>query len=90
MLGWFNPDAEFFEFFSDKWELLPDGSTIQQCDILNYKTEEFYFYYEVWENYHYFGLPHGKGSAYEKPWVIQIIKTFQKCFDLYQYKQIKK
>ena len=90
MLGFFDPDYFFDPFFADKIELLPNGDILEQSEISNYKTVEFFHYFELWENFHYFGLPHGKGWIEEKPFVIQILKAFQKCFDLYEIKQIQK
>ena len=54
----------------------PDGEivAIEQPD-------NFGYYYEIWENYHFFGLPHGSGWVNELPWVIDFLKMFDKIFN---------
>ena len=47
--------------------------------IINGDT--FYkYYHEYWENFHYFGLPQGKGSDAEPRWLIDFIKFFENLF----------
>jgi hypothetical protein len=38
-------------------------------------------YFEMWENFHYFGLPNGKGWYNELPWVINMLKSFQRIYN---------
>jgi hypothetical protein len=52
--------------------------------VNEYKTEEFYYYYNIWENFHFFGLPHGNGWANEEDWLIDFLKRFEKAFIRYQ------
>jgi hypothetical protein len=90
LLGWFAPDVTFIPFFFDKIEVLPDGDIVEQQYILDYKTEEFYYYYNVWENYHFFGLPHGKGWVNEPEWLIEFLKSFEKAYRKFQNWEIEK
>jgi len=48
-----------------------------RCDAVN--MEEFNFYFQLWDDFHFLKLlPHGKGSADERRWVIDFIKLFEK------------
>ena len=48
-----------------------------RCDAL--PMEEFNFYFQLWDDFHFLKLlPHGKGSAGERRWVIDFIKMFEK------------
>jgi hypothetical protein len=38
------------------------------------------YYFLTWEDYHYFGLPHGKGSLDELPWLLDFLKYFDRLF----------
>jgi len=55
--------------------------SIQEC---------FYAYYELWENYHYFGLPHGKGWINELPWVVDFLKYYDKIYNEIEVYRIEK
>lgn len=63
----------------------PDGENIELEPF-----EDFGSYYEMWENYHYFGLPHGKGWIDELPWVINFLKYFNKIHNDIEIYRIKK
>ena len=94
MLGWFSEETIFDPFFLDKDELLPDGSVLQQQEIRDLKDNEegfctFFYYYDIWENYHFFGLPHDRGWNAEEKWLIHFLKAFQKTFQLFEGWQIK-
>ena len=40
---------------------------------------EFNFYFQLWDDFHFLKLlPHGRGSADERRWVIDFIKMFEK------------
>ena len=41
--------------------------------------DHFFYYYKIWENFHYFGLPYGKGWANEKAWLLEFLKAFTKA-----------
>lgn len=48
-----------------------------RCDGLN--MDEFNFYFQLWDDFHFLQLlPHGRGSASERRWVIDFIKMFEK------------
>ena len=53
----------------------PDG-----IDLKIEPMEYFPYYYEIWENFHYFGLPHGNGWINELPWLVNFIKMFQRIY----------
>lgn len=39
----------------------------------------FNYYYDVWDNWNQFKiLPHGRGTIHELPWVLDIIKFFNR------------
>jgi len=43
------------------------------------EMEAFNFYFQLWDDFHFLKLlPHGKGSADERRWVIDFIKMFEK------------
>ncbi len=89
-MGWFDSGCLFDPFFFDKYEILPDGYAIEQGKILDYNSDEFYYYYDIWENFHFFGLPHGSGWIDEAPWLIRFLKAFEKAFRNFQSYEIKK
>lgn len=51
---------------------------------------DFGHYYEVWENTHYFGLPHGGGWVDELPWTIEFLKMFNRIHSEIESYRIKK
>lgn len=67
-----------------------DGKPFMVCDNngIDYKIDNteneiiaFHYYYDIWENYHEFGLPHGKGSLYECNWLLDFVKYFNRIFN---------
>lgn len=44
-------------------------------------NSNFVDFYEVWENYHYFGLPNGGGWVDEYNWLLDFLKFFDKIHD---------
>ena len=44
----------------------------------------FYYYYEIWENFNFFGLPNGRGWLNEPRWMIEFLKSFEKAFKIFQ------
>jgi len=50
----------------------------------------FAYYFDIWENFHYFGLPNGKGWAQEQSWVIEFLKSFQRVFNSIEAFRVKK
>jgi len=56
-----------------------DGSTGKPVRCDGIMMEEFNFYFQLWDDFHFLKLlPHGKGSADERRWVIDFIKLFEK------------
>jgi len=53
-------------------------------------NEAFFSYYELWENYHYFGLPHGRGWINELPWVVDFLKFYDKIYNEIEVYKIEK
>jgi len=49
---------------------------------VNYKV--FIYYYRIWENFHYFGLPHGRGWTDEREWVLEFLKVFENEYNITQ------
>ena len=43
--------------------------------------DDFWELYEFWENYHYFGLPHGNGWANEAQETIDLLKAFERAYE---------
>jgi len=41
-------------------------------------ADEFFYYYKLWENFYYFGLPLNRGWASEREWLIEFLKVFIK------------
>jgi hypothetical protein len=41
--------------------------------------EAFSYYYRIWENFHYFGLPAGRGWQAEREWMLEFLKIFEKA-----------
>ena len=41
---------------------------------------EFRYYFDIWDNYHYFGLPHGSGWGSERQWLLNFLKRMEKTF----------
>ena len=89
MLGWFD-DRKFFDpLYADSIVVLPDG-VVEQQEVNQYKTDQFFYYYNIWENFHFFGLPNGKGWGNEPLWLIEFLKTFEKAFRKYETFTLKK
>lgn len=44
----------------------------------------FIYYYNLWENFHYFGLPHGKGWIDEREWLLNFLKVFENAYNVVQ------
>ena len=94
MLGWFDPGKLFDLEFGDMYVPLPDNkNALSQREIYDMKNNiysDFLYYYDIWETYHFLGLPHGNGWNNEKPWLIQFLKSFDIVFNMYQSWSIKK
>jgi hypothetical protein len=79
--GWLIKYKELkaFREFKDFYVSDPEGKKtfINMDESIN---ECFIAYYDLWENYHYFGLPHGKGWINELPWVVDFLKHFEKVY----------
>ena len=60
-------------FYNDK----ETGKPIR-CKAVNYE-KEFIYYYRIWENFHYFGLPHGAGWIEERQWLLDFLKVFERA-----------
>lgn len=56
-----------------------DADTMEAIDIEPIDMSSFLYYYKIWENYSYFGLPHGKGWLYEREWLLEFLKVFDKA-----------
>lgn len=56
-----------------------DGKTLEKVACQGVSFQDFLYYYRIWEDFHYFGLPHGRGSVNERRWVLDIIKIFEKA-----------
>ena len=41
---------------------------------------EFRYYFDIWDNYHYFGLPQGSGWGGERQWLLNFLKQMEKTF----------
>jgi len=52
--------------------------------------EGFFYYFQIWENFHFFGLPHGGGWANESPWLIEVLKLFERAYSSIEAFRIKK
>lgn len=59
-------------------------------DIFIEYPEDFFSYFDLWENFHHFGLPHGKGFINELPWVIDFLKYFENIYESIKTYNIKK
>ncbi len=57
-----------------------DEKTGKPIRLQSFTGEEFNYYYKLWEDFHYFGLPHGKGSAQERRWLLEFLKAFDRAF----------
>lgn len=53
-----------------------DPDTKEPIRLQAVLREEFYHYYQIWEDFHYFGLPHGRGSSKERRWLLDFLKVF--------------
>lgn len=41
---------------------------------------EFFEYYELWENFHYFGYPQGLSWLDARPWFNTVLKRFENAY----------
>ena len=57
-----------------------DDETGKPTKLQGIAYQDFIYYYVIWENYHYFGLPHGSGWGAERQWLLDFIKRFEKTF----------
>lgn len=55
-----------------------DPDTMEPIRLQGVSWEEFYHYYQIWEDFHYFGLPQGRGSLEERRWLLDFLKVFTK------------
>lgn len=69
---------EFSRFQQGQDYNVHDGNTGETITVPPVTEHEFNYYYSMWKNYHYFGLPHGGGWLNERGWVLDVIKLFEK------------
>ena len=43
------------------------------------------YYYKIWDNFHYFGLTHGKGWYCEPEWLLEFLKMFENMYKRIEY-----
>jgi hypothetical protein len=41
---------------------------------------DFMYYFKIWENFHFFGLPQGKGWEAERTWLLEFLKVFERLY----------
>ena len=49
-----------------------------RCDEV--QEHELKYFVDLWDNYHYFGLPHGSGWASERQWLLNVLKAFERAY----------
>ena len=64
---------------------LNDEETGEPVRVPGVTPECFWYYYKLWENFHYFGLPQGKGWQAEREWLLEILKAFEKASESVKY-----
>lgn len=57
-----------------------DEDTGKPVKLIGIDISVFAYYYKLWEDYHYFGLPGGRGSSSERRWLLEHLKTFEKAY----------
>jgi hypothetical protein len=71
-----------------------DEDTGEAIRLTGISINDFHYYYKIWENYHYFGLPHNSGWSEERQWLLEFLKIFEKnynsCKNLIEVKMSKK
>jgi hypothetical protein len=50
----------------------------ERLEAIEYK--DFIYYYRIWSNYHYFGLPHNQGWYAERDWLLEFLKRFENAY----------
>lgn len=71
---------EIVKAVSGKDFFINDEITGKPIELKAVAMEVFDYYYEIWENFHYFKiLPLGKGWMNENPIILQITKAFIKA-----------
>jgi len=83
--GCFIIQREIEKAVSGKPFFINDEETKKPIRLECISQIEFYYYYQIWEDYHYFGLPNGNGTAKERRWLLDLLKIFEKT-----HKQVKK
>jgi len=58
-----------------------DPDTKEPLRLQAVPWEEFYYYYQLWEDFHYFGLPHGGGTLAERRWLLDFLKVFTRTHE---------
>jgi len=81
--GWFIDGKGIKNFFhNEPFEVLnQDGLPVRVL-----RHDLFNEYFELWENFHYFGLPENNGWINELSWLLDFLKFFQRIhFDIEKF-----
>lgn len=66
-------DGESFFIFDERHQK-------KRCQGIS--QSEFFYYFRIWDDFHFFGLPNGKGSSFEKRWLLDFLKLFQNTYNM--------
>ena len=66
------------KYILHKFEDGSEKAKPQHMDAVQY--DQFIEYYELWENFHYFGYPQGLSWLEARPWFNTILKRFENVY----------
>lgn len=78
--GCFIIQREIKKAISGKPFFYNDGDTGKPIMCEGIQEHEIKYYVDIWDNYHYFGLPHAGGWAEERQWLLNFLKVFERAF----------
>lgn len=88
--NWFIEIAELKKFKQGNPCKVIIGDSELTVSPMTQPFNDYPYFFNFWENFHFFGLPNGQGWINELPWVVDFLKLFERVYNEIQVFKMNK
>lgn len=89
--GWYTNFGEIRKFRNrEDFRVVDPDDKVHIIECNHEVMNAFYYYSEIWDNCHHYGLPSGGDWTLNPPWLVSFVKKFDRIYQQIENYRIEK